>query len=42
MDETLRAAELQRAESQVAEGGGRYKAERKPGGEPGDRRIGVV
>ena len=42
VDETLRAAELQRAQSQVAEGGGQYKAERKPGGEPGDRRIGVV
>ena len=42
VDETLRAAKLQRAESQVAEGGGQYKAERKPGGEPGDRRIGVV
>ena len=42
VDETLRAAELQRAESQVAEEGGQYKAERKPGGEPGDRRIGVV
>ena len=42
VNETLRAAELQRAESEVAEGDGRYKAERKPGGEPGDRRIGVV
>ena len=42
VDETLRAAELQREESQVAEEGGQYKAERKPGGEPGDRRIGVV
>ena len=42
VNETLRAAELQRAESQVAEEGGQYKAERKPGGEPGDRRIGVV
>ena len=42
VNETLRAAELQRAEAQVAEGGGQYKAERKPGGEPGDRRIGVV
>ena len=42
VDETLRAAELQRAESEVAEGDGQYKAERKPGGEPGDRRIGVV
>ena len=42
VNETLRAAELQRAESEVAEGDGQYKAERKPGGEPGDRRIGVV
>ena len=42
VDETLRAAELQRAEAQVAEWGEQYKAERKPGGEPGDRRIGVV
>ena len=42
VNETLRAAELQRAEAQVAEGGGQYKAERKPGGELGDRRIGVV
>ncbi|GAB4175655.1 MAG: type I restriction endonuclease subunit R [Wenzhouxiangellaceae bacterium] len=39
--ETLRAAELARA-GQVAEGGGRYEAGRKPGGKPGDRRVGVV
>ena len=39
VDETLRAARLQR----VAEGpGGRYESGRKPGGDPGDRRIGVV
>ncbi|MBK9116697.1 MAG: type I restriction endonuclease subunit R [Betaproteobacteria bacterium] len=36
--ETLRAAELQRA----AEEPGRYEAGRKPGGKPGDRRVGVV
>ena len=42
VDETLRAAKLQRAEIRVAEEGGRYEAGRKPGGEPGDRRIGVV
>ena len=42
VDETLRAAKLQRAEGRVAEAGGRYEAGRKPGGEPGDRRIGVV
>ena len=42
VDETLRAAKLQRAEVQIAEAGGRYEAGRKPGGELGDRRIGVV
>ena len=42
VDETLRAARLQRDEAQVAEEGGRYEAGRKPGGELGDRRIGVV
>ena len=42
VDETLRAAKLQRAEVRVAEEGGRYEAGRKPGGELGDRRIGVV
>ena len=41
VDETLRAAKLQRAVGRVAERG-RYEAGRKPGGEPGDRRIGVV
>ncbi|MCC6764970.1 MAG: type I restriction endonuclease subunit R [Deltaproteobacteria bacterium] len=39
--ETLRAAELARAD-RVAEGTGRYEAGRKPGGKPGDRRVGVV
>ena len=40
MRETLRAAELQQ---KAAEGfTGRYEAGRKPGGAPGDRRIGVV
>jgi len=34
--ETLRAAEL------VAEERGRYEAGRRPGGQPGDRRVGVV
>ena len=38
VDETLRAAELRR----LAEDVGRYEAGRKPGGEFGDRRIGVV
>ena len=42
MDETLRAARLRRTEARTAEEGGRYEAGRKPGGEPGDRRIGVV
>jgi len=39
--ETLRAAELARADH-VAEELGRYEAGRKPGGKPGDRRVGVV
>ena len=38
VDETLRAAELLGA----AEATGRYEAGRRPGGDPGDRRIGVV
>ena len=42
VDETLRAARLQRKETRIAEEGGRYESGRKPGGEPGDRRIGVV
>ena len=42
VDETLRAAKLQRTETRTAEEGGRCEAGRKPGGEPGDRRIGVV
>ena len=42
VDETLRAAKLQRDEARIAEEEGRYEAGRMPGGEPGDRRIGVV
>ena len=42
VDETLRAAMLQRAEARIAEELGRYESGRKPGGELGDRRIGVV
>ena len=42
VDETLRAAELQREEGHIAEIDGRYETGRKPGGEPGDRRVGVV
>ena len=40
--ETLRAAEFQAAGRRVAEERGRYESGRKPGGDPGDRRIGVV
>jgi len=39
--ETLRASELRNQTSRVAELAGRYETGR-PGGEPGDRRIGVV
>ena len=42
VDETLRAAQLQREELRVGGIGGRYEAGPQPGGEPGDRRIGVV
>jgi type I restriction enzyme, R subunit len=40
--ETLRAAELRRAADRVAEAAGRYEVGARPGGKPGDRRIGVV
>ena len=40
--ETLRAAELQRKASEWADEAGRYESGRRPGGAPGDRRIGVV
>ena len=40
--ETLRAAKLQREEREIDEEDGRYESGLKPGGEPGDRRIGVV
>ena len=40
--ETLRAAALRQEAQRVAETGGRYEAGRQPGGDPGDRRIGVV
>ncbi len=39
--ETLRAAELTRAD-RVAESAGGYESGRKPGGKSGDRRVGVV
>jgi type I restriction enzyme R subunit len=40
--ETLRAAELRREADRVAEVTGGYEAGGRPGGKPGDRRIGVV
>jgi type I restriction enzyme, R subunit len=40
--ETLRAAELRKASDRVSGPEGRYEAGRKPGGKPGDRRVGVV
>jgi type I restriction enzyme R subunit len=40
--QTLRAATLLRAADRVAEEQGRYEAGVRPGGKPGDRRIGVV
>jgi type I restriction enzyme R subunit len=40
VEETLRAGALRA--SVVAEARGRYEAGRKPGGAPGDRRIGVI
>ena len=40
--ETVRAAALRREAKRVAAEGDRYEEVRKPGGEPGDRRIGVV
>ncbi len=40
--ETLRATEVELAEGRISSGFGRYESGRKPGGEPGDRRIGVV
>ena len=40
--ETLRTAALQQQVAAVAETAGRYESGRQAGGEPGDRRIGVV
>jgi type I restriction enzyme R subunit len=42
VSETLRAAELQREAERVAEAAGVYETGRRPGGKPGDQRIGVV
>jgi type I restriction enzyme R subunit len=41
VEETLRAARAA-APSRVADTPGRFEAGRKPGGDPGDRRVGVV
>ena len=41
LEETLRAAQAAAVE-RVAEGPGRYEAGANPGGDPGDRRVGVV
>ena len=40
--ETLRAAELRRADSRIGETAGRYESGQVAGGAPGDRRIGVI
>ena len=41
--ETLRAAESRRSGPELSEGvTGRYESGRRPGGDPGDRRVGVV
>jgi type I restriction enzyme, R subunit len=40
--ETLRAAELFRAGDRISDEEGRWEAGQKPGGKPGDRRVGVV
>ncbi len=42
VEETLRAAELRREAERVSDTMGWYEAGRRPGGKPGDRRIGVV
>ena len=41
-DETLRAAQLQRSAERIGDDLGRYESGQQPGGDPGDRRIGVV
>jgi type I restriction enzyme R subunit len=41
VEETLRAAQALAAD-RVAESPGRYEAGQRPGGEPGDRRVGVI
>ncbi len=42
VEETLRASQMLGGASLAAETGSSYEAPAKPGGEPGDRRIGVV
>ncbi len=42
VEETVRAAALRRKAKRVAEEGEKNEPDRKPGGAPGDRRIGVV
>ena len=42
VDETLRAAEIQKKARAIREHGGRYESGGRPGGKLGDRRIGVV
>ena len=42
VEETLRAAKLRRRGTAMDEPTGRYETGLKPGGEPGDRRVGVV
>ena len=42
VDETLRAAKLQRTAREVVDEQGHYESGGKPGGEAGDHRIGVV
>jgi type I restriction enzyme R subunit len=42
VEETLRAAALQREAEALHEPGGGWRAARQPGGQTGDRRIGVV
>ncbi|MBC7347992.1 MAG: type I restriction endonuclease subunit R, partial [Clostridia bacterium] len=42
VEETLRALRRPKAEQEVREQDGRYEAGRRPGGNPGDGRIGVI
>ena len=42
VQETLRAAKLQQSARGIADERGRYESGQRPGGKPGDRRIGVV